>query len=32
MAGIDMNPSSMGPIYRVWIGPTFGVPKWKYAI
>ena len=28
MAGIDVNPSSMGPIFRVWIGPTLGVPKW----
>ena len=25
---IDMNPSSMGPIFVVWIGPTLGVPKW----
>ena len=28
MAGIDINPSSMGPIYGVWIGPTLGVRKW----
>ena len=28
MAGIDINPSSMGPIFGVWIGPTLGVPKW----
>ena len=28
MANIDMNPSSMGPIFRVWIGPTLWVPKW----
>ena len=28
MADIDINPSSMGPIFGVWIGPTFGVPKW----
>ena len=28
MAGIDINPSSMGPIFGVWIGPTVGVPKW----
>ena len=27
MAGIDINPSSMGPIYGMWIGPTLGVPK-----
>ena len=27
-ADIDINPSSMGPIFEVWIGPTFGVPKW----
>ena len=27
MAGIDINPSSMGPIFRVWIGPNLGVPK-----
>ena len=23
----DINPSSMGPIFGVWIGPTIGVPK-----
>ena len=28
MADIDINPSSMGPIFGVWIGPTIGVPKW----
>ena len=28
MADIDINPSSMGPICGVWIGPTLGVPKW----
>ena len=28
MADIDINPSSMGPIFVVWIGPTLGVPKW----
>ena len=28
MVDIDINPSSMGPIFRVWIGPTLGVPKW----
>ena len=28
MAGIDINPSSMGPIFGVWIGPTLGVPNW----
>ena len=27
MAGIVINPSSMGPIFRVWIGLTLGVPK-----
>ena len=27
MADIDINPSSMGPIFGVWIGPTLGVPK-----
>ena len=25
---IDINPSSMGPIFGVGIGPTLGVPKW----
>ena len=25
---IDINPSSMGPIFGVWIGSTLGVPKW----
>ena len=28
MSDIDINPSSMGPIFGVWIGPTLGVPKW----
>ena len=28
MVDIDINPSSMGPIFGVWIGPTLGVPKW----
>ena len=28
MAVININPSSMGPIFGVWIGPTLGVPKW----
>ena len=28
MVDIDINPSSMVPIFRVWIGPTLGVPKW----
>ena len=28
MANIDINPSSMSPIFGVWIGPTLGVPKW----
>ena len=28
MADIDINPSSMGPIIGVWIGPTIGVLKW----
>ena len=27
MAGIDINPSSMCPIFGVLIGPTLGVPK-----
>ena len=27
MADIDINPSSMGPIFGVWIRPTLGVPK-----
>ena len=30
MADIYINPSSMGSIFGVWIGPTLGVPK--YAI
>ena len=28
-ADIDINPSSMGPIFGVWKGPTLGVPKWS---
>ena len=28
MVDIDINPSSMGPVFGVWIGPTLGVPKW----
>ena len=28
MVDIDINPSSMGPMLWVWIGPTLGVPKW----
>ena len=28
VADIDINPSSMDPIFGVWIGPTVGVPKW----
>ena len=28
MVDIDINPSSMGPIFGVWIGPTLGIPKW----
>ena len=28
MAGIDINPSSMGSIFWVWIETTIGVPKW----
>ena len=28
IADIDINPSSMGPIFGVCIGPTIGVPKW----
>ena len=36
-ADIDINLSSMGPIFGVWIGPTLGVPKctirhWAAAI
>ena len=36
-ADIDINPSSMGPIFGVWIGPTLEVPKstirnWAKAI
>ena len=27
MAGIDINPSPMSPIFGVWIGPPLGVPK-----
>ena len=37
MTDVDINPSSMGPIFGVWIGPTRGVPKctirhWAAAI
>ena len=37
MVDIEINPSSMGPIFGVWIGPTLGVPKrtirhWAAAI
>ena len=28
VADIDINPSSMGPMFEVWIGPSLGVPKW----
>ena len=28
MDDIDINPSSMGPILGLWIGPILGVPKW----
>ena len=28
MADIDIYPSSMGPIFWVWIGRTIWVPKW----
>ena len=28
MVDIDINPTSMSPIFGVWIGPTLGVPKW----
>ena len=28
MVDIDINPSSMGRIFEVWIGPTLGVSKW----
>ena len=28
LADIDINPSLMGPIFGVLIGPTLGVPKW----
>ena len=27
MTDIDINPSSMGPILGVWIGPNLGIPK-----
>ena len=27
MFDIDINPSSMGLIFGMWIGPTLGVPK-----
>ena len=29
MIDVDNNPSSMGPIFWVWIGPTLGVRKWN---
>ena len=32
MAIIDINPSSMGPIFGVWIGFTLGVPNEPSAI
>ena len=32
MVGIDINPSSMGPIFGVWIWPTLGVAKWASRI
>ena len=28
MVDININPSSMGPIFGVWIGPILGVLKW----
>ena len=28
MADIDINPSSMGPMFGVCIGPTLGVRNW----
>ena len=28
MANIDINSSSMGPIFGGRIGPTLGVPEW----
>ena len=28
MADIDINPSSIGPIFEVCIEPTLGIPKW----
>ena len=28
MIDIDINPSSIGPIFRVWIGPILAVLKW----
>ena len=28
MLDIDINRSSMGPIFGMWIGPTLWVPKW----
>ena len=27
MANININPTSMGQIFGVWIGSTLGVPK-----
>ena len=32
MAGIDINPSSMGPIFWVWIGPTLGTRNGPSAV
>ena len=32
MADIDNSPSSMGPIFGVWIGPTLGSRNLQYAI
>ena len=28
MVDIDINPSSMGRLFGVWIGPILGVLKW----
>ena len=28
MAHIDIAPSSMGPLFKVWIGAPLGVRKW----
>ena len=32
IADIDINPSSVGPIFGVWIGPTLGVPKCSVSL